>query len=168
MSVAGSIDFSSYLRSLLEDKHYREWQDLYTHTDVEDRRKLPQSKFSPRLKLKVEMVQTTQNKKNDQTSVEEQREKIEQLDVLDGLRKYAADHVLLLGKPGSGKSTSLERLLWEEAEKALANPQKQIPVLVRLRRCTSTLEALIRNFLSSYDLLLNEPEIERLLHLTLN
>jgi hypothetical protein len=40
-------------------------------------------------------------------------------------------HVLLIGKPGSGKSTSLERLLWEEADNALKRPDARIPVLVK-------------------------------------
>ncbi|WP_339458593.1 HEAT repeat domain-containing protein [Nodularia spumigena] len=48
----------------------------------------------------------------------EAQEKTERLDVLAGLRKYAQEHVLLVGRPGSGKSTALVRLLLEEAEKA--------------------------------------------------
>jgi hypothetical protein len=43
-------------------------------------------------------------------------EKVEQLPVLEGLRKYQDNHVLLVGRPGSGKSTALQQLLWEEAQ----------------------------------------------------
>jgi hypothetical protein len=62
----------------------------------------------------------------------------EQLGVLEGLRKYAAEHVLLVGKPGSGKSTALQQMLQEEAQKALviiANNRGdfKIPVLIELR-----------------------------------
>jgi len=53
--------------------------------------------------------------------------------VLEGIRKYAAEHVLLVGRPGSGKSTALVRLLLDEAQKALVDPQATIPVLVELR-----------------------------------
>jgi len=55
--------------------------------------------------------------------VEREKEKIERLTVLDGLRKYALEHVLLVGRPGSGKSTALVRLVLEEAEKANLTPQ---------------------------------------------
>jgi predicted NACHT family NTPase len=48
--------------------------------------------------------------------------KVERLSVLEGLRKYASEHVLLVGRPGSGKSTALARLLLEEAEKADLTP----------------------------------------------
>ncbi|WP_231948113.1 NACHT domain-containing protein [Phormidesmis priestleyi] len=61
-----------------------------------------------------------------------------QFEVLAGLRQSIAQHqkspqVLLVGKPGSGKSTALKRLLWEEAQAALTNPGLLIPVLVELR-----------------------------------
>jgi predicted NACHT family NTPase len=45
-------------------------------------------------------------------------EKIERLGVLEGLRKYSSDHVLLVGRPGSGKSTALVRLVLEEAQRS--------------------------------------------------
>jgi HEAT repeat protein len=41
--------------------------------------------------------------------------------------------VLLVGRPGSGKSTALVRLLVATAQQALQNPHSQIPVLVELR-----------------------------------
>jgi HEAT repeat protein len=92
-----------------------------------------------------------------------QQEQVEPWDVLAGLRNYASDHVLLIGKPGSGKSTSLERLLWEEAGNALNTPNAKIPVLVKLRRCTSIIEELIRDFLNRHQLPLDVAEIEKLL-----
>lgn len=150
------IDFEPYLQSILDDEDYREWQDLYTPTTIEDRKRSPQPKFSPRLKLRVETVKPPKEE-------QEQREQVEPLDVLEELRKYAVDHVLLIGKPGSGKSTSLERLLWEEAGNALNTPNAKIPVLVKLRRCTSTIEGLIRDFLSRHQLSLDVTEIEKLL-----
>lgn len=62
---------------------------------------------------------------------EKPEEKLERLPVLVGMRKYAAEHVLLVGRPGSGKSTALIRMLLEEAENKSA--AAKIPVLVELR-----------------------------------
>lgn len=45
----------------------------------------------------------------------EQQETTERLTVLEGLLKYAGNHVLLTGRPGSGKSTALLRLLLESS-----------------------------------------------------
>ena len=91
------------------------------------------------------------------------QEQVEQWDVLVGLRRYAENHVLLIGKPGSGKSTSLERLLWEEANAALQDPTARIPVFIKLRRCTATVEELIQNFFSSHRLSLKTVDIRKLL-----
>ncbi|WAL58723.1 hypothetical protein [Thermocoleostomius sinensis] len=41
------------------------------------------------------MAQTVERKEPKQEGVREQQEKIERFSVLDGIRKYAADHVLL-------------------------------------------------------------------------
>jgi HEAT repeat protein len=154
------IDFEPYLQSILDDEDYQEGQNVYIPTTVEDRKRSPQPKFAPRLKLRVETV----NPKEEGSETEEKkREQVERWDVLAGLRNYASDHVLLIGKPGSGKSTSLERLLWEEAGNALNTPNAKIPVLVKLRRCTATIEGLIRDFLSHHQLSLEVAEIEQLL-----
>ena len=77
---------------------------------------------------------------------------------------YTPVHVLLVGKPGSGKSTALERLLWEEAQKGKQRePNQKIPVLVELRRYKTSVLNLIRDFLTRYNLDLNSIEIENLL-----
>ncbi|NJK66207.1 MAG: hypothetical protein HC941_06490 [Microcoleus sp. SU_5_3] len=56
-----------------------------------------------------------------QTPKNKPETKIDRLEVLAGLRKYVQQgNVLLLGKPGSGKSTVLERFRWELALEALA------------------------------------------------
>jgi HEAT repeat protein len=157
-----TVDFQSYLQSLCDDDDYREWQDLYTPTTVEGRTPSPQAKSSRRLKLRVETVEPSKEETAG-ASEPERREQVEQFDVLDGLKKYASEHVLLIGKPGSGKSTSLEWLLWTEANYALDNPTAKIPVLVKLRRCTSTIEGLIQDFLSQHQLSLNLATLEYLL-----
>ena len=156
---ASEIDFEPYLQAILADDDYREWQEVYTPTTVEDRRRMlaqdaatvSQRRFSSRLKLRVETVKLDKQEQGNQPDgTPEPQEQVEQWDVLAGLRNYAAEHVVLIGKPGSGKSTSLERLLWEEAENALDDPTARIPVLVKLRRCTGTIEGLIRDFLKGH------------------
>jgi HEAT repeat protein len=122
-----------------------------------------QRRFSSRLKLRAEIVKPDKEQSDQPDGVQEPQERVEQWDVLAGLRNYAVEHVVLSGKPGSGKSTSLERLLWEEAEKALQDPNARIPVLVKLRRCTGTIEGLIRDFLVGHQVALEITQIEELL-----
>jgi HEAT repeat protein len=171
ITTRSEVDFQLYLESILNNEDYREWQEVYTPTKVEDRQRLPtvtlaeppQPRFSRRLKLRVETVKPPESE-HQRTEAPDRQEKVEQLDVLAGLRKYALEHVLLVGKPGSGKSTSLERLLWEEADQALKQAANaKIPVLVKLRRCTGTIEVLIQDFCRSHQLPLTLAEIETLL-----
>jgi hypothetical protein len=105
-----SISFQSYLQSITDNQDYLERQRCYVPTMVECCCK----------QLSQLQVQT------------------EQINILDGLRKYAREHVVLLGKPGSGKSTALQQMLWEEAQKALVSIESgrsdfKIPVLIELR-----------------------------------
>lgn len=156
-----SIDFNHYLESLSEDERYKEWEDLYTPTDALDRQRLEQKKLRRRLDISL-TVQTIPPPQREGETPE--KEKNERLKILEGLRKYAANHVLLVGKPGSGKSTALERLLWEEAQNGKQGELNyKIPVLVELRRYTTSVLDLIRNFLFEHKLNLNSEEIENLL-----
>ncbi|MBD1872759.1 HEAT repeat domain-containing protein [Nodosilinea sp. FACHB-131] len=165
-------NFQPYLQSLLENEDYIEWQEVYTPTTVEDRQRVPvqdamtvsQHRFSLRLKLRAETGKPDQKEQGNQHDrTPKPQERMEQWDVLAGLRNYAAEHVVLIGKPGSGKSTSLERLLWEEAEKALHDSTARIPVLVKLRRCTGTIEGLIRDFLVGHKVAVEIAQIQKLL-----
>ncbi|MBU0655774.1 MAG: NACHT domain-containing protein [Gammaproteobacteria bacterium] len=74
----------------------------------------------------------------------------ESSDVLTALREHAEKHVVLLGKPGSGKSTALKRLLREEADRCLQNTNQRIPVLLELRRLdeNTTIDQLLAKALS--------------------
>lgn len=169
--MQSGIDFQPYLQAILANEDYREWQAVYTRTTVEGQRQVPkqqagivsQRRFSSRLKLRVEAVNLDKQRQGNQSNGIERQEQVEQWEVLAGLRHYAAEHLVLIGKPGSGKSTSLERLLWEEAEKALQDPKSRIPVLVKLRRCTGTIEGLIRDFLLGHQVVLEIAQIEKLL-----
>ena len=165
-------DFQPYLQSIRDDDNYQEWEEVYTPTTLEDRQQVSapetvtprQRRFSSRLKLRVGTVKPEeQGQENRPDESLQHKEQVEEWDVLEGLRHYAADHVVLIGKPGSGKSTSLERLLWEEAERALHDAKAQIPVLVKLRRCRGSIETLIQDFLVGHQVTLEIPQIEELL-----
>ncbi len=100
------VNFNPYLQSIANT--YAQWWKYYTITDVvgqpDDRQKqLPLFDFG----LMVEKVK------------QEKEEKTERLTVIEGLRKYAVNHVLLIGRPGSGKSTALIRLLLEKTQNHL-------------------------------------------------
>ncbi|NJL91025.1 MAG: hypothetical protein HC916_15455 [Coleofasciculaceae cyanobacterium SM2_1_6] len=81
---------------------------------------------------------------------EKPKEKIERLPVLEGICKYAAGHVLLVGRPGSGKTTALERLLVQEAEAAREDNTTRIPVLIRLRYLHPVILEHIQWLIASY------------------
>ncbi|WP_293102808.1 HEAT repeat domain-containing protein [Moorena sp. SIOASIH] len=145
------VTWDPYLASIRNT--YAQWWQVYTLSDVEDRKRKQQQQ-TPRLFDFNLMVQTI---KLEQPQRDENREEIERLPVLEGLRKYATDHVLLVGRPGSGKSTALVQLLRDEGI------QGKIPVLLELRYYQTSVLELLRNFLKRHGVLLDSTEIERLL-----
>ena len=109
-----------YLESICRE--YAKWWEVYTLTDVAGKKSLEQRQnISPLLDLGL-MVQTVAEEKQR----ERPEEKIERLTVLEGLRKYAPNHVLLVGRPGSGKSTALARLLLEEADNEVRSQKSEV------------------------------------------
>ncbi len=138
MSAVPDICFDKYLKSLVTE--YKQWWRLYTLTDATSResQRVETEQIAPTFFDFGLMVQTVQQPEQGQESEQardkqEKKEKIERLPVLEGICKYAAEHVLLVGRPGSGKSTALARLLLEESQKAIENRHAKIPVLVELR-----------------------------------
>jgi predicted NACHT family NTPase len=163
--------FENYLTSICTK--YEEWWEYYTITDVQgEKQKKAKTPCLFDFGLRVQEI-VKEEFKNPENKEQEKQEKIEKFAVLEGLRKYATDHVLLIGKPGSGKSTALIRLLLEEAEKINqfqhttvgaqglhpnSNPQKlpqQIPILVELRFYQTSIVDLIQKFLHRHD-----PELD--------
>ena len=117
MTTVNDSKFKNYLEAISEK--YKCWWNLYTFTDAEGKKKQEQKSSSLSspfdFGLMVETLQPKQEQGN-QEEEKQEKEKTERLPVLEGIRKYANNHVLLVGKPGSGKSTALARLLFEEAQ----------------------------------------------------
>ncbi|MEQ8536705.1 MAG: HEAT repeat domain-containing protein [Coleofasciculus sp. D1-CHI-01] len=155
-----SIEFTDYLRSICDV--YEQWWTLDKLTETiykpQDASGNLRSPFQ--FKLRVQQVKPPPQE-GDETP--------ETLPILTGLRQYAASHVLLVGQPGSGKSTALVQFLLEQAKQALSNPQNQIPVLVQLRRFKTSethhsgVLYLIQYFLETHELLLEISDIKNLL-----
>jgi HEAT repeat protein len=153
------IDWTPYLESVC--KKYAQWWNFYTLTDVAGKMRSPDTS-SWLMDLRAQTVQESRN---------DDEEKTEQYSVLEGLRKYAANHVLLVGRPGSGKSTAFARLLLEECKKAQgllgehSHQEKivQIPILLELRYYETSIIDLILQFLKRHDLMIDSSELETVL-----
>ncbi|GBD52633.1 HEAT domain protein repeat-containing protein [Microcystis aeruginosa NIES-298] len=156
------IDWTPYLKSISEK--YAQWETFYTLTDVEG--KTRPSKTAPL--LRDLWVQTIEKEPQNRQERPERPEKPERFTVLDGLRKYATNHVLLKGRPGSGKSTALARLLLEESVEAQSlrlNQQNQakiiqIPILIELRLYETSILDLILQFLKRHKLIIDSNTLE--------
>jgi HEAT repeat protein/energy-coupling factor transporter ATP-binding protein EcfA2 len=107
------IDFQPYREAVID--HYSQQCHLYTPTDA-------------LLPLEARSVE---RQAQDEGQKQQPEKMVEQFPVLDGLRKYALgtkrEHVLLAGRPGSGKSTTLRQLAASLAQEG------QVPVLVQLK-----------------------------------
>jgi predicted NACHT family NTPase len=110
------IDWKAYLESICEK--YAQWWDNYTITDVVSKNRDKNLAKSLLFDLQALTVKP-ETIKPERELLPEAREEKEILNVLEGLRKYAAEHVLLIGRPGSGKSTALVRSLLEESQSYL-------------------------------------------------
>ncbi|MDB9388431.1 HEAT repeat domain-containing protein [Microcystis aeruginosa] len=160
------IDWTPYLKSISDSEKYAQWETFYTLTDVEG--KTRPSKTAPL--LRDLWVQTIEKERENPQERAERPEKPERFTVLDGLRKYAANHVhvLLKGRPGSGKSTALARLLLEEsvgAQSLRLNQQNQakiiqIPILIELRLYETSILDLILQFLKRHKLIIDSNTLE--------
>ncbi|MFN7554443.1 HEAT repeat domain-containing protein [Microcystis sp.] len=158
------IDWTPYLKSISDSEKYAQWETFYTLTDVEG--KTRPSKTAPL--LRDLWVQTIEKEPQNRQERPERPEKPERFTVLDGLRKYATNHVLLKGRPGSGKSTALARLLLEEsvgAQSLRLNQQNQakiiqIPILIELRLYETSILDLILQFLKRHKLIIDSNTLE--------
>jgi HEAT repeat protein len=170
------VDWQQYLASVC--KEYRQWWRFYTITDVVgERAAKEQNEAAPLLDLGLrvavgdkvaddEAFLRGDSQKSDGSTDEGKQPTVESLGVLEGLRKYAVEHLLLVGRPGSGKSTALVRLLLEEAQQGLEaeNERATIPVLMELRYFQSSAIGLIQSFVLRHSgVLLPDERTEQLL-----
>ncbi|NJO73569.1 MAG: NACHT domain-containing protein [Leptolyngbyaceae cyanobacterium RM1_406_9] len=159
------IDFQPYLNAIAAT--YEKWWQLYTLTDAEGKQ---QSKDAPPIFDFGLIVQTVKEER------QQQEEKVERFSVLEGICKYADQHVLLVGRPGSGKSTALARLLLEEATTQKleffknsnfsphTSSQPRLPILVELRDWQGSLSNLIHNAVARHDPTLKAVPLDTLLN----
>ena len=140
------VNWTNYIESLYE-KYETWWEN--TITDVVCRQQIEHKASRLLLDLKVNRVQSKKEESD------KRQEEGECFGVLEGLWKYAEKHVLLVGRPGSGKSTALIRLLLEQVNSYRAgqnvNKQLKIPVLVELRYYETSVLDLIQEFLKRHD-----------------
>jgi hypothetical protein len=158
------IDVQLYLRSIATT--YEQWWQLYTLTDAEGRQRQAKQ-VAPTFDFGL-MVQAVKPKERIEGEGEEPREKIERFPVLEGIRQYAAQHVLLVGRPGSGKSTALARLMLEESALSPTpnsgrGELKRIPVLVELRYWQGSIAQLILDALARHELSVTTEQLETVL-----
>src|SRR4028118_1373216 len=110
------VDWTPYLNSLCNT--YTQWWKFGTLKDVVEAKQVESEPSTLPFEFGL-MVQTVERDAQ-QRGKEEQ--KVERLSVLEGLQKYAPNHVLLVGRPGSGKSTALGRPLGAAGKRAPPNP----------------------------------------------
>jgi HEAT repeat protein len=132
-------NFSEYLKSVISDPLYQDVRELYTETEA---LLTLEAKYAP---LKGEektftvvdelhkFVLGQPNQINKKNSGEEAK---------GGHTK----HIILSGRPGSGKSTTLKRLLLLLAETALKDRSQPIPVLVSLKENKTIFELIQAKF----------------------
>jgi HEAT repeat protein/ElaB/YqjD/DUF883 family membrane-anchored ribosome-binding protein len=161
--MSSLIDFQPYLESICH--HYGDWWNFYTLMDVEGKEVANNRKKKGAAPFDFGLV--VQPIKQKSEALEQEKANNQRFPVLEGLRSFLAkaNHVLLVGQPGAGKSTTLARLLLEEAELNQKEDKKnrRIPVIVELRYYHTSILDLIRDFFKRHNLLLDTHQVETLL-----
>ncbi|MGJ5675075.1 MAG: HEAT repeat domain-containing protein [Nostochopsis sp.] len=125
--MSASSEFQHYLQSICSFCDYTKWwtRSALTHTE---REQLEPFDFD----LQVKEVKPQQSRG---TSSENPSNPTSPLPVIEALHQYVADtkHVLLVGRPGAGKTKTLIRYLLKQAKKALTDELAKIPVLIELK-----------------------------------
>jgi hypothetical protein len=156
-------EFQDYLQSICSCSDYKQWWAHGVLTDTE-REQLEPFDFD----LHVKEVKPQQDRG---TSSENPSTPAPPLPVIKGLHQYVAGtkHVLLVGRPGAGKTKTLFRYLLELAKQALDDPSAKIPILVQLKDYKVPSDDyygilhLIRKDLKSWGLFLELEQLERYL-----
>jgi|GEM_PF-1232850 len=91
-----------------------------------------------------------------------------ELPILEALRQFSNERVLIVGKPGAGKSTILAQVLLRKAEEALQDSTLPIPVLIKLKDCQhqpNPIWHLMKEAFKSRGFLLGMKEDEKLTYI---
>ncbi|MGO9118077.1 MAG: HEAT repeat domain-containing protein [Desulfomonilaceae bacterium] len=165
---------TAYLESLIRDSHYRTWERGYAPVSVKGKSSvsLPYPDMPPEFALQVDFWadgKTTQSLIDPGSHPLKTRAAgsgflppmaNQRIPALEALSKSASEHVLLVGRPGSGKTTILRKMLLEQAKAARATPSERIPVLVELKFVTDSIQERIRKFLGEHGWEKSAAEIE--------
>src|SRR4028119_2420525 len=158
-------EFQRYLQSICSCSDYKQWWAHGVLTDTEREQSEP---FDFDLHVKEVKPQQDRGTSSDNPSTPNPP-----LPVIKALHQYVAGtiHVLLVGRPGAGKTKTLFRYLLELAKQALDDPSAKIPILVQLKDYKvpsdeySGILHLIGKDLKIWGLFLELEEIERYLFL---
>jgi predicted NACHT family NTPase len=148
MTATPSSEFQTYLENIV--KKYQHWSNYGMLMDSDGQ------VFDVGL-----MVKICQPKSCKGIQKHEKQENIKPF--LEIGSTFTGDCVLLVGKPGSGKSTALRQLLWLEAQAAIRGEKRKIPVLLELRNWDTSVETLIYKFLRKHKQHIDIGKIEDLL-----
>jgi hypothetical protein len=161
-NLPAGIDPSAYLESLQQNDRFQDCRELYTSTQAQ-------------IPLQVQSRKEQPKQRADDPEFEQpEPPRKPPVEVLEGLLDAMKEHrqVLLIGKPGSGKTTALRRLVWEGVsewasgqvdESALPVPVLVL-VVVELRELRDgTVEELVRRTLGRYRQRVSLEPVEDLL-----
>ncbi|GAB4472492.1 MAG: hypothetical protein OHK0037_32390 [Elainellaceae cyanobacterium] len=151
-----AIALSAYLESLQQNDRFKDCRELYTPTQAQ-------------IPLQVQSRKEQKKQRADNPEIKQPEPPREPpVEVLEGLRDAVRAHrqVLLIGKPGSGKTTALRRLVWEGVSEWASGrvDESALPVAVELRELREgTVEDLVRRTLRRHRQQLSLTEVEDLL-----
>lgn len=120
-------EFQCYLKAICDCSDYKQWWAHGVLTDTEREQSEP---FD--FDLQVKEVKPQQDRG---TLSENPSTPAPPLPIITALHQYVAGtkHILLVGRPGAGKTKTLIRYLLELAKQALDDPSAKIPILVQLK-----------------------------------
>jgi len=150
------IDWNRYLDSVCQEPEYTQWERVFTPLVVQG------TAPGPQFDLMVQALR--ESEKPEQENDFPPRKELEKYDALEGLRRFAGEHVLLRGRPGSGKTTILYKLLLEEAKKARNDNGARIPILVALRRYETSAIDLVGDSLQKQGIQVGSKQLGSLLN----
>ena len=147
------MNFERY--RLLIHQRFGKLQNRYILQDAEKAQEYTQAQemlFEDQL-LAVFQPKSAETEESDRNA--QLKQKVETYKVLDGLRQFAKEQVLLIGKPGSGKTTALRKLLLEEVDQ-----QARLTVLIELRSFKTSVLDIAYDFARGHQLGIGREEFQ--------